>query len=121
MPTEIACELTGKKCLPCEGGVPPLPEAEVRRLLAGLPGWTLAPDGKSIRRTWRTKDFMSAIDFFQRIAQVAEADDHHPDLHLESYRNVAVVLWTHAIGGLSENDFIIAAKIDELPVQLKDK
>jgi 4a-hydroxytetrahydrobiopterin dehydratase len=65
------------------------------------------------------KDFLTAIQFFQDIARVAEAEDHHPDLHLTGYRNVAVELSTHAIGGLSENDFILAAKIDAIPVDLK--
>ena len=58
-------------------------------------------------------------EFFHRAADVAETDGHHPDLHIEGYRNVAVELWTHAIGGLSENDFILAAKIDQLPIELK--
>jgi 4a-hydroxytetrahydrobiopterin dehydratase len=62
---------------------------------------------------------MEAPGFFNRIAEVAEEDGHHPDLHVEGYRNVSVELWTHAIGGLSENDFILAAKIDQLPVELK--
>ena len=119
MATAIACELVHKKCKPCEGGVAPLDRREVERLLAALPYWRLAAEGKAIRRDWRVKDFLTAIDFFQRIAQVAEAEDHHPDLHLSGYRNVAVELSTHAIGGLSENDFILAAKIDELPVALK--
>jgi 4a-hydroxytetrahydrobiopterin dehydratase len=62
---------------------------------------------------------MAGIDFFNKVAEVAEEDGHHPDLHIAGYRNVAVELWTHAIGGLSENDFILAAKIDRLPVALK--
>ena len=65
------------------------------------------------------KDFPTAIDFFQRVADVANKEDHHPDLHLTGYRKVAIELSTHAIGGLSENDFILAAKIDQLPVELK--
>jgi 4a-hydroxytetrahydrobiopterin dehydratase len=64
---------------------------------------------------------MAGMDFFNRIAEVAEDDNHHPDLHLEGYRNVRIELWTHAIGGLSENDFILAAKIDQLPVDEKKK
>ncbi len=62
---------------------------------------------------------MAGIDFFSRVADVAENDGHHPDLHLEGYRNVWIELYTHAIGGLSENDFILAAKIDDLPIRLK--
>ena len=84
-----------------------------------LPGWKLTHDGQRIRKDWKVKNFMAGIDFFNRCAEVAEADGHHPDLHLEGYRNVSVELWTHAIGGLSENDFILAAKIDQLPIELK--
>jgi 4a-hydroxytetrahydrobiopterin dehydratase len=114
-----ACDLTAKKCRPCEGGVPPLSPAEVSELARLVPQWRISPDGKSVRREWRVKDFATALDFFNRIGAIAEAEDHHPDLHLTGYRNVAVELSTHAIGGLSENDFILAAKIDRLPVELK--
>jgi 4a-hydroxytetrahydrobiopterin dehydratase len=89
------------------------------RLLGDLPGWQLSDDGIRIRREWVVRDFMAAIDFFNRVAELSEHEGHHPDLHLAGYRNVAVELWTHAIGGLSENDFISAAKINELPVELK--
>lgn len=121
MPSDIACELSGKKCVPCEGGVKPLPKPDVERLLAGLPGWKLTDDGKGIQRNWKCKDFMAAINFFNDIAEIAEAEDHHPDLHLSGYRNVIIEMSTHAIGGLSENDFILAAKIDEVPVEVKSK
>ena len=67
----------------------------------------------------RPAPFAVALDFFQRVGQIAEVEDHHPDLHLVGYRNVAIELWTHAVGGLTENDFILAAKIDQLPVELK--
>jgi 4a-hydroxytetrahydrobiopterin dehydratase len=116
--TEVA-DLAQKKCRPCEGGVPPLGPDEVRLLLPNVTQWRLMADGKSIRRELRVKDFATALDFFQRIGQIAEAEDHHPDLHLTGYRNVAIELSTHALGGLSENDFILAAKIDQLPVALK--
>ena len=119
MPTEIACQLSGKKCVPCEGGVQPLPRSEVDKNLAALPDWKLAADGKSISRKWKCKDFMTAINFFNDLAEIAEAEDHHPDLHLSGYRNVVVEMSTHAIGGLSENDFILAAKIDEVPIEVK--
>jgi 4a-hydroxytetrahydrobiopterin dehydratase len=119
MPAVSPADLVRKKCLPCEGGVAPvaLPEAEAQ--LLQLPGWKLTHNGQRIRKEWVVKNFMAGIDFFNRCAEVAEADGHHPDLHLEGYRNVAVELWTHAIGGLSENDFILAAKIDQLPIELK--
>jgi 4a-hydroxytetrahydrobiopterin dehydratase len=119
MTTHIADELVQKKCQPCEGGVPPVGRKEAERLLSGLAGWELTADGKSIERKWRARDFMTAVDFFNRVARLAEDEDHHPDLHLSGYRNVRIALSTHAIGGLSENDFILAAKIDELPLELK--
>ena len=112
-------ELKRKKCQPCEGGVPPVPREEAQRLLKDLPGWELTEGGKRIRREWTVKHFMAAMDFFNRVAELAEDEGHHPDLHLVGYRSAAIELWTHAIGGLSENDFITAAKIDELPIKLK--
>jgi 4a-hydroxytetrahydrobiopterin dehydratase len=114
-----ATELRAKHCRPCEGGVPALSPDEVLEHLKAVPEWALTPDGKHIRRTWKVKDFAAALDFFQRVGQVAEAEDHHPDLHLTGYRDVAIELTTHATGGLTENDFILAARIDEVPVELK--
>ena len=99
--------------------MPPLGPEQVRSYLDALPDWKLAADGRAIRREWRVKDFATALDFFNRVGRIAEAEDHHPDLHLTGYRNVAIELSTHALGGLSENDFILAAKIDTLPVELK--
>lgn len=113
-------ELVQKKCLPCEGGVEPYPLDEAEQQLAQLDGWRLTRDGQRIRKDWTVKDFMAGVAFFNKCAEVAEADGHHPDLHIEGYRNVSVELWTHAIGGLSENDFILAAKIDRLPIDLKE-
>lgn len=109
-----ASELTARHCKPCEGGVLPLAPEQVHELLAALPAWKLSADGKRIRREWRMKDFAAGLDFFHRVGQVAEAEDHHPDLHLTGYRNVAIELSTHAVDGLTENDFIVAAKIDQL-------
>jgi 4a-hydroxytetrahydrobiopterin dehydratase len=119
MTTQTASDLAAKKCKPCEEGVAPCSPEEAKDQLKNLAGWRLTHDGKRIRKDWVVKDFMAGIEFFQAVAQVAEAEDHHPDLHLESYRNLWIELWTHAIGGLSENDFILAAKIDRLPVKLK--
>lgn len=113
--TATAAELTRKKCVPCEGGVPMVAETEVDAMLANLPGWSKADAGRRIRREYRAKNFLAAMAFFNRVAEVAENEGHHPDLHLVGYRNVAIEIWTHAIGGLSENDFILAAKIDSLP------
>jgi 4a-hydroxytetrahydrobiopterin dehydratase len=101
--------------------VEPASLSEAQAQLQKLSGWQLSPDGKRIRKDWTVKNFMSGIDFFNRVAKVAEDDDHHPDLHLAGYRNVWIELSTHAIGGLSENDFILAAKIDQTPIELKKK
>ena len=119
MEIQAAEQLIGKKCKPCEGGVDPctLPEAEQQ--LSQLDGWYLTHDGQRIRKDWTVKSFMAGMRLFNKVAELAEQDGHHPDVHLEGYRNVWIELWTHAIGGLSENDFILAAKIDQLPVELK--
>jgi 4a-hydroxytetrahydrobiopterin dehydratase len=79
----------------------------------------LTHDGQRIRKDWTVKNFMAGMKFFNQVAEIAEADGHHPDVHLWGYRNAWIELWTHAIGGLSENDFILAAKIDQLPIELK--
>src|SRR5262245_48451597 len=113
-------ELKQQHCVPCEGGVPAVPRAEAEALLKDLPGWQLTEDGKRIRREWVAKDFRTAIKFVNRVGALAEAEDHHPDLHLTGYRNLVIELSTHAIGGLSKNDFILAAKIAEIPIELKN-
>lgn len=112
-------DLTQKRCAPCEGGVSALDAAAAQRYLAAVPGWRLTHDGKRIRRDWKAKDFVVAIEFFDRVAKLAEDEGHHPDLHLEEYRKAWIEIWTHAVGGLSENDFILAAKIDELPFDVR--
>jgi 4a-hydroxytetrahydrobiopterin dehydratase len=112
-------QLAQKRCVPCEGGVPALESDDIRKYLKATPQWKLTGDGKRVRREWRVKDFPTALDFFERVGRIAEEEDHHPDLHLTGYRNVAIEIGTHAIDGLSENDFILAAKIDQLPLELK--
>ena len=119
MAVQTPAELIQKKCQACEEGIAPVPPSEAKQQLEKLPGWYLTHDGLRICKDWTVKNFMAGIDFFNRCAEVAEADGHHPDLHLAGYRNLSVELWTHAIGGLSENDFILAAKIDQLPIELK--
>lgn len=114
-------QLARKHCVPCEGGIPKLSPSEAEALLMSLTGWTLTHDGQRIRKDWTLKNFMAGIDFFNGVAELAEEEGHHPDLHLEGYRNGWIEIWTHAIGGLSENDFILAAKIDQLPVELRKK
>lgn len=105
--------LTSRKCKPCEGGVEPLPPSAAQALLRDVSGWELVEE-KAIRKTVKCRDFLDAVALIQKIAPIAEAEDHHPDLHLTGYRTLTIELSTHAIGGLSENDFILAAKIDQL-------
>lgn len=116
---QTAEQLCTKKCVPCEGGVPKLTPAEAEEQIRQLSGWQLTSNQERIRKTWVVKNFMAAMNFLNHVACVAECDGHHPDVHIERYRNVTIELYTHAIGGLSENDFILAAKIDALPVALK--
>jgi 4a-hydroxytetrahydrobiopterin dehydratase len=118
--TTKAADLTHKHCKPSEDGAPRLNADQVKTLLPAVSEWHATAAGKALRREWKVKDFATALDFFRRIGEVAEAQDHHPDLHLTDYRTVVIELSTHDVGGLSENDFILAAKIDQLPVKLKD-
>ena len=87
--------------------------------LKKIPEWTIDDSGKIISRTYSAKNFMAAIHFIEKVAAVAESEGHHPDIHLTGYRKLKIDLSTHAIGGLSENDFIVAAKINELPIETK--
>ncbi|GAA4429803.1 4a-hydroxytetrahydrobiopterin dehydratase [Bremerella cremea] len=119
MEIQTSEQLTQKKCKPCEGGVDPCTLEESNNQLLNLQGWYLTHDGQRIRKDWVVKNFMAGMKFFNQVAEVAESDGHHPDLHIAGYRNVSIELWTHAIGGLSENDFILAAKIDQLPIDMK--
>ena len=114
MEIQSAGQLAQKKCVPCEGGVEPCTLPFVTEQLASLDQWELSDDNLSIVKKWEMKNFVEALAFFNRVGEVAEAEAHHPDLHLEGYKNVRIEISTHAIGGLSENDFILAAKIDEL-------
>jgi 4a-hydroxytetrahydrobiopterin dehydratase len=106
-------ELAKKKCVPCEGNVPPLTKAEAEDLLKELNDWSLIDDAHLLARSFRFKDFAHTMKFVNKVAAIAEEEGHHPDLTV-SYDTVTIELMTHAIGGLSENDFIVAAKIDEL-------
>ncbi|MCK6480893.1 MAG: 4a-hydroxytetrahydrobiopterin dehydratase [Planctomycetes bacterium] len=104
--------LAARRCVPCRRGTPPLGEAAVAALLPEVPAWTLE-EGRRLRREFRFPDFARALGFVDRVGALAEAEGHHPDLHL-GWGRVGVVLWTHAAGGLTEADFILAAKIDRL-------
>jgi 4a-hydroxytetrahydrobiopterin dehydratase len=111
---QSACDLTAKKCVPCEGGVAKYSPAEAEAQLAAVPGWQLTHDATRIRRDWQLKNFREGIKLLNNVGALAEREQHHPDLHLEGYRHVWIEIFTHAIGGLSENDFILAAKIDQI-------
>lgn len=111
--------LSKKHCVPCEGDAKPLSKEAASQLLKNTAGWELGTNSKTLSRTLVMKNFMTAIKLIGKIAEIAEAEDHHPDIHLTSYRNLKIELSTHAIKGLSENDFIVAAKINELPLELK--
>ncbi|GMU70439.1 MAG: putative pterin-4-alpha-carbinolamine dehydratase [Steroidobacteraceae bacterium] len=109
-------ELSQRKCKPCEGGVEPLTPAEAARYRASVDaGWQLSADATSIAREFRFRDFFRTMSFVNALAHVANIEDHHPDLEV-GYSRCLVRFTTHAIGGLSENDFICAAKIDGLPL-----
>jgi len=103
--------LREKRCVPCEGGVEPLSKAETKRLLAQVDGWK--EKDRKLRKTVTFPDFRAAMAFLGKVADLAESEGHHPDFCVH-YNRVDFTLWTHAILGLSENDFILASKIDEI-------
>jgi len=108
-------ELTAKKCIPCEGGIDPLSREQAQELMKQLNGeWRLAEDGKSIQREWKFRNFFHTMSFVNAVAHIANAEDHHPDFEV-GYGVCRLKYTTHAIGGLSENDFICAAKVDQIP------
>jgi 4a-hydroxytetrahydrobiopterin dehydratase len=111
----MATPLAQRHCEVCTPETPTLPPAEIDRLLGQLSGWSVVEgDGHlQLTKTFKFKGFMPGVEFIDRIAPIAEAEGHHPDLHL-AYGSLRVDLWTHAAGGLTENDFILAAKIDDI-------
>ena len=104
--------LSEKHCVPCRGGVPALQGSELEEMKGHVPGWTVV-DGHHLTRLYTFPDFRLALDFVNRIGEIAEAEGHHPDLYL-AWGKVEVRIWTHKIDGLTESDFILAAKIDSL-------
>jgi len=111
----MATPLADRHCEVCKPGTPTLPQAEIDHLVGQLAGWTVVEgDGhKLLTRTFKYKGFTPGVELLNRIAPIAEAEGHHPDIHL-SYGSLRVDLWTHAAGGLTENDFVLAAKIDRI-------
>jgi 4a-hydroxytetrahydrobiopterin dehydratase len=106
-------DLTAKHCKPCEGGVTPMSTTDAQTYLQQIPSWTLSDGGKSVHREFKFENFHRTMEFVNALAWIAHQEDHHPDLEV-GYNRCAVRYSTHAIGGLSENDFICAAKIDAL-------
>ena len=106
-------ELSSKTCVPCRGGVPPLKGDQISPLLSQLSGWQVV-DEHHLKRQYAFPDFVSALSFVNKAGDIAEAQGHHPDIYL-TWGKVEISIWTHKIDGLTESDFILAAKIDELP------
>ncbi len=106
-------ELTAKRCVPCEGGVAPMDADAARDMLAQLQDWELDESGKEIARSFTFKNYYQTMAFVNALAWIAHQEDHHPDLQV-GYNRVQVRFSTHSIGGLSQNDFICATKIDAL-------
>jgi 4a-hydroxytetrahydrobiopterin dehydratase len=104
--------LAEKHCVPCKGGVPPLQGEELDRLQQEVPGWQVV-DGHHLLKTFTFPDFKTALEFVNQVGAIAEAEGHHPDLFL-AWGKVEVKTWTHKIDGLTESDFILAAKIESL-------
>jgi len=111
--------LLTKKCVPCEGGIPPLTEAEYSLLLAEVDGWEVVRETKhgvvipKLTKQFTFEDFRAAMAFLREVEELAESEGHHPDFFVQ-YSRVTFYLWTHAIRGLHQNDFILAAKLNEL-------
>lgn len=109
---QLASGLKQKKCVPCEGGVQPLKPDEYGGFLRNeLEGW-IAVEEKKIAKEYKFKNFKEALAFINKVGAIAEEEGHHPDINLHGWNKVTLTLSTHAIGGLSENDFILASKID---------
>ena len=108
---EVTSDLRRRKCIPCEGGTQPLTDAQIQPLLNGVPGWVLENGG--ITKTFRFRNYHETIAFVNAMAWISHREDHHPDLQV-GYNQCKVSYVTHALQGLSENDFICAAKVDAL-------
>ena len=106
-------ELTARKCVPCQGGIPPLSVDEANALMAQVEGWGLIKSGSRICRTFTFKNFMQAQAFAVKVGTLSESENHHPDITY-GWGFCTVVFYTHKIGGLHENDFIMASKVNSI-------
>jgi 4a-hydroxytetrahydrobiopterin dehydratase len=105
--------LSSKDCIPCRGGVPPLQSEEIAKLLPDLEGWEVV-NGHNLKKKYKFSDFREALGFVNRVGELAEEQGHHPDICF-GWGSAEISIWTHKIDGLTESDFILAAKIDKLP------
>ena len=112
---KFGMRLIDKKCVPCEGGVKPFSYGEALRYLKFVPSWTIEKGKESkISKEYKFRDFKQALKFANKVGAVAESEGHHPNIYIYSWNRLRLTNYTHAIGGLSENDFILAAKIDQI-------
>ena len=110
---ETSCELSNKPCVPCEGGIPPLTHQEITKFMRELSRNWKVIENHHLEKEYHFPDFQKALDFTVEVGKTAEAEGHHPDIHL-SWGKVKVTIWTHKINGLTESDFILAAKLDKI-------
>ncbi len=107
-----ACSLADKECVPCKGGIPPLKGPDIQNLLKQLEGWEVVEE-HHLKKIYKFPNFVTALAFVNRVGELAETIGHHPDISL-AWGRVGIEIWTHKINGLSESDFVLAAKIDRL-------
>jgi 4a-hydroxytetrahydrobiopterin dehydratase len=105
-------ELADLECVPCRGGVPPMEAGEIQKLLGQLDGWQAVGD-HHLRKQYKFKNFRESLDFVNRVGELAETQGHHPDVYF-GWGQAEITIWTHKIDGLTESDFVLAAKIDKL-------
>uniref|UniRef100_A0A0E0JM23 4a-hydroxytetrahydrobiopterin dehydratase n=1 Tax=Oryza punctata TaxID=4537 RepID=A0A0E0JM23_ORYPU len=113
-------ELAKKSCVPCNSkDIHAMPEDSAKKMLEQVGGWELATEGDILKlhKAWKVKNFVKGLEFLQLVAAVAEEEGHHPDLHLVGWNNVKIDIWTHSVRGLTDNDFVLAAKINNLNLE----
>lgn len=108
-----------KRCVPCEGIGEPFNAGKIDEILKEIPGWQADAGHKAIYREFLMKNFTASVRLINKISDIAESENHHPDVHLTGYRKLRIELSTHAVGGVTQNDIILAAKINTLPLELK--
>uniref|UniRef100_A0A0E0C5N7 4a-hydroxytetrahydrobiopterin dehydratase n=1 Tax=Oryza meridionalis TaxID=40149 RepID=A0A0E0C5N7_9ORYZ len=116
----LPIQLAKKSCVPCNSkDIHAMPEDSAKKMLEQVAGWELAAEGDILKlhRAWKVKNFVKGLEFLQLVASVAEEEGHHPDLHLVGWNNVKIDVWTHSVRGLTDNDFILAAKINNLNLE----